>query len=254
MDEQLRAVGARLKKNTDMLKPSQNTPANMPADPMESLRIRGKMIGVLLRDARVAAGRTIEDLARLLHTSEEQVEQFEYGDDVPTLPQLEIMAYYLEVPVSHFWGQSTLEASREDYTRSQNEYLALRDRMIGALMRKAREERGFTLEELSIETGIDAGTIERYELGETSIPMHALSVLATAVRKNMNFFMETGSHLGELLNMRERWKLFSELPPDVRVFAANPLNVGFIEIAMMLAQMPVDKLRSVGESVLNITM
>jgi hypothetical protein len=40
----------------------------------------------------------------------------------------------------------------------------------------------------------------------------------------------------------------------VRRFAANPLNVGFMELAMMLSQMPTEKLRNMGESILNITM
>jgi hypothetical protein len=79
-------------------------------------------------------------------------------------------------------------------------------------------------------------------------------VLANAVQKNLNYFLESSSQLGELLALREMWKHFTELPEDIRAFAANPLNVGFVEIAMMLAQMPTERLRRVGESVLNITM
>ncbi|MFN8528172.1 MAG: helix-turn-helix transcriptional regulator [Anaerolineae bacterium] len=252
MDGDLKALGARFKKNTETQKAVEQ--AAVAVEPGESLRIRGKMIGVLLRDARMAAGRTVDDCARLLRVAPEQIEAFEFGDEVPSLPQLEILAYYLEVPVSHFWGQSTLEATREDYTRAQNDYMALRDRMIGALLRKAREDAKLSLEEVAAASEIDAVTIEQYELGEISLPMHSLSVLATVVRKNMSYFMESSSHLGELLSLRERWKVFSELPEDLRTFASNPLNVGFIEIAMMLAQMPVNKLRSVGESILNITL
>jgi len=40
----------------------------------------------------------------------------------------------------------------------------------------------------------------------------------------------------------------------VRRFAANPLNAGFIEFAIMLSQMPTAKLRSMAESMLEITM
>src|SRR5690606_29217382 len=80
-----------------------------PVDVGESYRIRGKMLGVLLRDARQQAGRSLEDCARLLRVAPEQVEAWEYGDSVPSLPQLEILAYYLDVPVSHFWGMNTLE-------------------------------------------------------------------------------------------------------------------------------------------------
>ena len=46
----------------------------------------------------------------------------------------------------------------------------------------------------------------------------------------------------------------AELPEDVRAFAADPTNIGFIHIALMLSQMPADRLRQVGASILDITM
>jgi transcriptional regulator with XRE-family HTH domain len=223
-------------------------------DPAEAFRIRARMVGLLVKDARLNAERSQEDCARLLRVTPEQVERWETGDEAPSLPQLELLAYYLDVPVSHFWGTSTLEASQRDYLKVQNEYIALRDRMVGALVRQAREERGMSLEALAETAQIDAGTLQHYELGELPIPMHELTVLANAVQKNLNYFLESSSQLGELLALREMWKHFTELPEDIRAFAANPLNVGFVEIAMMLAQMPTERLRRVGESVLNITM
>src|SRR5690606_16356552 len=73
-------------------------------DHAEAYRIRGKMIGVLLRDARLDAGRSLDDCARVLQVAPEDIEAWEFGDQVPSLPQLEILAYYLGVPVSHFWS------------------------------------------------------------------------------------------------------------------------------------------------------
>lgn len=224
-------------------------------DHAEAYRIRGKMIGVLLRDARLDAGRSLDDCARVLQVAPEDIEAWEYGDQVPSLPQLEILAYYLGVPVSHFWSTTTREAEREEYSSAaQREYLAIRDRMIGALIRQARLEEDMTLEALGEATGISAGQLERYELGEDTLPLHELSVIASALKKSMRYFLESNSHFGEYLSLREEWKRFVELPEDVRAFAANPLHVGFIEIAMMLSQMPADRLRRIGESILNITM
>ncbi len=226
-----------------------------PMDFDESYRIRGKMIGVLLRDARNNAGRSLEECARLLRVMPQQVESWEFGDNVPSLPQLEILAYYLDVPVSHFWGAATLDGDRGESRRdAQTEYMALRDRMIGALLRQARESQSVTLEELSAVSGIAAETINHYELGEVPLPMHELSVLAGGVKKNMDYFLESSSHIGQLLALREDWKHFADLPEDIRQFAADPLNVGFIEIAIMFRDMPTDKLRRVAESMLEITM
>ncbi len=220
----------------------------------ESFRIRAKMVGVLLMDARRKAGRSVEDCANLIHVSADQLQRWEYGEDAPSLPQLELLAFYLDVPVSHFWGMDTLKLSGEKYDSAQSEYLSLRDRMIGALLGIAREEAGITVETLAEETGVPAEQIIRYELGEASVPMHELTVLSNALKKNISYFLESGSHLGDWLAMREEWKHFTELPPDLRKFAANPLNIGFLEIAILFSQMPADKLRRVGESVLNISM
>ena len=223
-------------------------------DPDEAYRIRGKMLGVLLRDARMNAARTVEDCARMLKVTVAQFEAWEFGDTVPSLPQLEMLAYYLDVPVSHFWGMETLQSERNRDVDVQQEYMNLRSRMIGALLRQARDEAKLSLEALSEETALPAEKIARYELGEAHLPAHELISLASALKKNMDYFLESDSHVGELLATREEWKHFADLPEDLRQFAANPLNLGFIEIALMLSQMPTEKLRRVGESVLNITM
>ncbi len=223
-------------------------------DHAESFRIRAKMVGVLLMDARLKAGRSVEDCARILQISPEQVEQWEFGDESPSLPQLELLAFYLGIPVSHFWGMDTLEATSDDLISAQQEYLSLRTRMIGALLGIARDEAGVSLEALGDETGVPVEQLTRYEMGEISVPMSELTVISNALKKNISYFLESGSHLGDWLAMREEWKNFTQMPKDVRTFVANPLNIGFLEIAIMFSQMPADKLRKVGESVLNITM
>jgi transcriptional regulator with XRE-family HTH domain len=220
----------------------------------ESYTIRAKMLGVLLRDARENAARTVEDCAQLLTVSPETVLAWEYGDIVPGLPQLEILAYYLDVPVSHFWSSTTLEAESGKHLKTQNEFIALRERMVGGLLRQAREELGFSHEQVSEMTSIAAENLHRYELGELSVPMHELSVLAGSLNKTIDFFMDSSSYIGDLLASREEWKHFTNLREDLRQFAANPLNIGFIEIALMLSQMPAERLRKVGESIIDITM
>lgn len=219
----------------------------------ESMRLRGKMLGVLMRDARTSAHRSVEDCARLLRVSMSQIEAWEYGDSIPSLPQLELLAYYLDVPVSHFWGLETYEATRKARTEAQQEYVELRQRMIGALVRQAREEGNMTLEAVSEAALIPVETLEMYELGQQPIPVPELSILASALDKNISYFLETGGQIGDLLATREAWKHFNDLPEDLRAFAANPLNIGFIEIALAFSQMPNDKLRRVATSMLDIT-
>ena len=235
-------------------KKNDDAQEDKPYDYGESYRIRAKMLGVLMRDARLNAARTVEDCARLLRVTPQHIEAWEFGDDVPSLPQLELLAYYLNVPVSHFWGMETINKSHDENAGIQPEYIRLRNRMIGALLRQAREEAELSVEELSEASGIAVATIAAYEIGDAEPPVHELSVLASGVKKNLDYFQESTSQIGELLAMRQAWQHFSDLPEDVREFAANPVNVGFIHIAVMLSKMPSDRLRQVGASILDITM
>jgi transcriptional regulator with XRE-family HTH domain len=209
---------------------------------------------VLIRDARRSAERDIEDCAHHLRVAAEEMETWEFGDAVPSLPQLELLANYLDVPISHFWGTETLSADAERQMDVQGEYLALRDRMIGALLQQARLDKGMAIDELSTAAHIELEQLRRYELGEESLPMHELTVLASQLQKNMNYFLESSSYIGQLLAARQNWQDFTDLPEEMRQFVSRPLNRGFIEIAIMLSQMPTDKLRHVGESMLEITM
>jgi transcriptional regulator with XRE-family HTH domain len=232
----------------------EDRPSDKPYDHAESYRIRAKILGVLICDARNSAARTHEDCARLLSVTPETVASWELGEQVPDLAQLELLAYYLDVPISHFWGTDLMDADRTQKLHTQGEYMALRHRMIGALLRQAREEAQLSIEDVSQQSGIPVEQLAAYELGDAPVPMNEMYVLSNVVRKNMDYFMETTGYVGELLQIREEWKKFMSLDEDVRRFAANPLNYGFIKIAMMFSQMPVEQLRKVAEGMLDITM
>ncbi len=248
-------VGARLAaQRKSKAAAAEHAASDKPYDHQESYRLRAKMLGVLIQDARLSSARTVDDCARLLKIDPTVVESWEYGEDVPSLPQLELLAYYLDVPISHFWGQDTLESEKGRKTNAQSEYVQLRNRMIGALLRQAREEREVSLEDVAEAAHLPVETLEQYEAGLLPIPMHELAVLSTIVQKNMQYFMEGESFIGLLLQIREEWKQFISLDTDIRQFAANPLNLGFLKIAMMFGKMPAKELRQIAAGILEISM
>lgn len=243
-------ISARLKELRN--REQQKSTAKPAFDAAESYRLRGKMLGVLIRDARLGAARTTGDCAHLLTVTEETIEAWEYGDTVPSLPQLEMLAYYLNVPVSHFWGQSTLQQAA--HPQKPSDYLLIRDRILGAMLRQSREEAGLSLDQISAQSQISVEQLEAYELGQQPIPMNELTVLAGLMSRNVSYFQESSSYIGELLHTREDCQKFAELDDDVRDFVANPVNLGFIRIAMMFSKMPAAELRRIAEGMLEITM
>jgi transcriptional regulator with XRE-family HTH domain len=68
--------------------------------------------------------------------------------------------------------------------------IGLRQRMVGALLRKARIERGLTLEQIAESTGISADQLERYEFGQQGIPVPELDAIAEQLGSTAKAFQD----------------------------------------------------------------
>jgi transcriptional regulator with XRE-family HTH domain len=60
----------------------------------EALAIRNRIIGILLRDARVSAGRTKQECATLLGVPVSTITAYEEGRKPISLPELEVLAFF----------------------------------------------------------------------------------------------------------------------------------------------------------------
>jgi len=138
---------------------------------------RAKILGVLIQDARSHAGRSIEDCATVLNVSPEEFRKAESGEYVVSLPQLEVLAIYLNVPMAHFWGTHTLEESEK---QQFSDLLALRHKIIGGLLRQARLEAGRSVEDLAEQIGVSTGQIGLFRGGHAWPSGKARSAAADA--------------------------------------------------------------------------
>ncbi|MBI5930291.1 MAG: helix-turn-helix transcriptional regulator [Chloroflexi bacterium] len=246
-------VAAKLKK-TGVLDKEKQAAEQKPLDLEELYTLRGRMLGVLIRDARLAMGYTIEEIAAHLNLPDETVLAWEFGQAVPSLPQLELVAYLLQVPVSHFWGSETFMQQYGSRQIDSHEYSILRDRMIGALIRAGREAKNLTPEQLVAKLGIAPEFLQAYEYGTLPVPMTLLVSIASAIDVNVNYFLESTSRIGEFLEIREALKTIEEMPEDIRAFLSSHSNLAYIRLAMVFANLPTDSLRSLAEGMLDITL
>lgn len=69
---------------------------------LEAMQLRNRIIGVLLRQARIEAGRSQEDLAKVLGVPASRISSYEFGKTEIPLQELEILAGYLNVSLSYF--------------------------------------------------------------------------------------------------------------------------------------------------------
>lgn len=213
--------------------------------------MRARILGVLIQDARRHAARSVEQCARALNLKPEEFEAAEKGRRVLSLPELEVLAIYLGVPMAHFWGSQTLSDGPEpDY----GDLLRLRHKIVGGLLKQARLDSGRSREELAEHLGVDTETINAYEMGQKEIPFLHLEELARYLDHSIDYFLdEERGPLGRHEAQHEMDRYFAELPADVRAFVAKPVNIGYLQTAMRLSEMDADKLRNIAAGILEIT-
>jgi transcriptional regulator with XRE-family HTH domain len=221
----------------------------------ELYAVRARIVGLLIRDARIAANKSTSDIAQALDLPDEVVEGWEFGDDTPSLPQLELLAYAVDVPISHFFGRDMLEGHAEEVIQvPANTYNDLRNRVVALKLIEARKEARLSQAELAAKCGLSAEEIGVYEEGEEDIPFAHLHMLAGAVGKSLSYFIEESGRLGGWLRLQEEYERFRQLPPELRAFVSMPVNTPFMEIALRLSKMPLRDLRTVAEKILDITL
>jgi transcriptional regulator with XRE-family HTH domain len=216
--------------------------------------IRAKKLGVLIRDARSKSGKNLEECAQALGLSRDEFQAIEFGERPPTLPELELLAYYLEIPLDHFWGSETLKTNGKSKPIDPEQIKKLRQRFIGALVRKARIESGLTIDDLAEKAGCTTVTLLSYELGETPVPLPELEILALALNTSIGNFQDQHGPVGTWFVQQRAMNEFLDLPPELQSFVCKPVNRPYIELAIRLSEMQVEKLRAVAEGLLEITL
>lgn len=224
-------------------------------DKKTQITIRTKKLGVLIRDARTAARRSVKECADAIGTKPGIFRAYEEGRRGPSLPELETLVYYLDLPLDHFWSREIKSnAPLPIETLDLSKLTAVRQRKIGAMLRQERMNASISIRGLAEETGISGARIKAYELGERPIPLPELEVLVASLGGRVESFFDRSGPIGQWLTNEEAIQNFLELPETLRQFVALPVNRPYLELAMKLSSMSKDKLRSVAEDLLDITL
>lgn len=219
------------------------------------ITIREKKLGLLIRDARMAERRSIKECADAIGIKPGLFRAYEEGRRAPSLPELETLVFFLKLPINHFWGNETKsDVSSAMETVDMTRLIALRQRMIGALLRQERTNANMSIRHISTETGISQSKLKAYELGERAITVPELETILAAMGSRIETFFDQSGPVGQWLNNQRAMQKFLELPAEMQNFVCQPVNRPYIELAIKLSDLSREKLRSVAEGLLDITL
>lgn len=218
------------------------------------ITIRAKKLGILIRDARMASRRSTKECAAAINVTNGTFRAYEVGRKAPSLPELETLVYFLELPIDHFWSNESLSdnpAPIEDLDLPR--LTELRHRMIGALLRQERLNASLSMKSVAEQSGITTHKLKKYEMGERPIPLPELEVFLKILGGRIETFFDQGGPIGQWMLQQKAIQHFLELPPELQAFVSQPINKSYLELARKLSDMSTDKLRSVAEDILDIT-
>lgn len=216
--------------------------------------LRSRKLGVLIRDARIAERMTLRDTANLVGITSGIMRAWEEGRRAPSLPELEVLAFSLHLPMTHFWGKDTMsEEVSSSETINVPALISVRQRLVGVLLRQQRENTSLSLRALSEESGIPTSRLKAYEMGDRPIPLPELEGLLSLLGGQIEKFFDQTGPIGKWMQQQKAISDFLELSPELQSFVSKPVNRPYLELAMKLSSMSTDKLRSVAEGLLDIT-
>jgi transcriptional regulator with XRE-family HTH domain len=216
--------------------------------------LRSRKLGVLIRDARVAARKSLTECAKLVGVTSGILRSWEEGRRAPSLPELEVLAYSLRLPLNHFWSRDAISDDAPP-TGAMNlpALINVRQRLVGALLRQQRENASLSLRALSEQSGLPVARLKAYEMGERPIPLPELEGLVSLLGGQIEKIFDQTGPIGKWMFQQKAMQEFTQLPTELQNFVSKPVNRPYLELAMKLSGMSTDKLRSVAEDLLDIT-
>ncbi len=219
------------------------------------LRLRAKKLGVLIADARIAAGKQIAECAWAIGVQPSVFESYELGQEAPSLPELELLANYLLVPLDHFWEESSLlSVDRSGHGVEIENQIANRKKVIAESLLRIRADSEMTLEDVAGQFALEPDQLEAYEFGEASVPIPILEALTNLYGASLMDYYADSSPPVKLDDQDRLVEEYMQLPAELRTFVSLPVNRPYLEMAQKLSNMSVEKLRAVAEVLLEITL
>jgi transcriptional regulator with XRE-family HTH domain len=214
--------------------------------------LRQKIMGVLIKKARLKAGKSLKETSDLLGCSPDRLSQYESGEKAPSLPEVEMMARLYSVMLDELLDED--HQPKEPPAPPPTEMLDLRHKIIGVQLRQRRNQADLTQKDLAQRVDVSSWRLSQYERGLKPIPVPELEALAAALDLRLTDLVDDdlGPDSAQARQQKNLERL-DEMPEEIQNFVLNPVNALYVEMAMKVSRLPADTLRQIAEGLLDIT-
>jgi transcriptional regulator with XRE-family HTH domain len=219
----------------------------------QALILRAKMLGAIIREARLTARMSLKEAGALIGVTSGVLSSYEHGRRAISLPELELFAYHLDIPLDRFSSIPIPETDQQSDFDPKT-IVTLRQKMIGALLRKHRSEVGMSIRALADAVGLSSRRVSAYERGEKPVPLPSLEALVNAMGQSMEDYVDDEGPVGEWAINKRGFKKFQALPIELRDFLSKPGNEPYLHLARNLSDISIERLRTLAETLLDITL
>ena len=218
----------------------------------KAISLRTKMLGALIREARMESGKSLKELAALIGTTSGTLSSYEHGRKGISLPELELLAFHLDLSLRRFWPtDKPAPSSWANFNPVL--LLSLRQRMIGARLKADREAADLNQRDLAKHTGISTAKLRAYENCERPVPIPDLEPLLAALGHTVDEYVDTQGPIGEWDGAKRAFEGLLQLPLDLQEFVSRPENHTYIRLAKQMSLVEVDRLRTVADVLHDLT-
>ncbi|MBN2257290.1 MAG: helix-turn-helix transcriptional regulator [Anaerolineaceae bacterium] len=197
---------------------------------------------------------SLNEVSALLNVTPNRIKQYESGNQIPSLPELEVLSIQLNIPISALLSNDEDPVEIAPMKPQQaKKIIILRQRIIATCIKKALDDAAIPRVDVANALGIKPKELTSYLNGKKPIPLTTLETLCRIASLALQSLFGTHGLVGEKLSQAERVAGFRQLDPELQDFIAQPINRPYVELANRLSKLPADKLRNIAEGLLDIT-
>jgi len=150
-------------------------------------------IHVRIKSIRISKQQSIHNCAAILGVSAEAYHNKENGAEPISLPELELLAAYLDIDLSDFLSEKPKDKESPVFLDEnlRPQYLRIRDKMLWALITFEQEKQALSLEDIQNATHIPVEALDLYNRGEVPVPIVDLIKISDFLGISTDKLLET---------------------------------------------------------------